>query len=182
MNTKLVYIITNVNLQDAQPPEEVQDAFADAIKAREDEQRVINEAEAYRNEIIPKARGESARRLQEADAYKEQVIAQAEGETQRFDQLLKEYRKAPDITRERLYLEAMESVLSGSSKVLLDAQGSNSLMYLPLDKLINRPSTQTDSRSSLGDSLSSNLSLPSSTASSSSSRLRDTSRSREIRR
>lgn len=128
--------IITVVLQDAQPPDEVQDAFGDAIKAREDEQRLKNEAEAYANEIIPRARGQSARRLQEASAYKEQVIAQAQGEASRFDQLLAAYQKAPAVTRERLYLETLETVLSRTSKVLLDAQGSNNLLYLPLDRLL----------------------------------------------
>jgi membrane protease subunit HflK len=129
-------VLTNVNLQDAQPPEEVQDAFADAIKAREDEQRLKNEAETYANEVIPRARGQSARRLQESQAYKGQVVARAEGDASRFEQLLPEYRKAPEVTRERLYLEALEQVLSTTSKVLVDVPGGNPLLYLPLDKLI----------------------------------------------
>ena len=128
--------IITVNLQDAQPPEEVQDAFADAIKAREDEQRLKNEAEAYSNEVIPRARGQAARRLQEASAYKEQVIAQAQGEASRFELLLAAYQKAPELTRERLYLETLETVLSQTSKVLLDAHGTHNLLYLPLDRLL----------------------------------------------
>ena len=130
--------VTNVNLQDAQPPEEVQDSFADAIKAREDEQRLKNEAEAYANEIIPKARGQGARRLEEAAAYKDQVIAQAEGEASRFEQLLTEYERAPEVTRERLYLDTLESIFANVSKVLVDVTSSNNLFYLPLDKLIRR--------------------------------------------
>jgi membrane protease subunit HflK len=129
--------VTNVNLQDAQPPEEVQDAFADAIKAREDEQRLKNEAEAYANEVIPKARGQAARRLQESQAYKGQVIAKAEGDASRFEQLLPEYDKAPEVTRVRLYLETLEQVFSTTSKVLVDVPNGNNLLYLPLDKLIN---------------------------------------------
>ncbi len=128
-------IVTNVNLQDAQPPEEVQDAFADAIKAREDEQRLINEAEAYVNEILPRARGEAARLLQEAQAYRDQVIARAEGEASRFTQILMQYNLAPAILRDRLYLETMETVLSNTSKVLLDIEGSNNILYLPIDGL-----------------------------------------------
>jgi membrane protease subunit HflK len=127
--------ISGVNLQDAQPPDEVQDSFADAIKAREDEQRFKNEAEAYSNEVIPKARGAAARQLEEANAYLEQVIAQAEGEAQRFDQLLTEYAKAPEVTRERLYLETMERVLGANRKVLLDVTEGNKMLYLPLDSL-----------------------------------------------
>ncbi len=129
-------ILTNVNLQDAQPPEEVQDAFADAIKAREDEQRLKNEAEAYSNEIIPRARGQAARRLQEAQAYKDQVVARAEGEASRFEQVLTEYQKAPDVTRQRLYLESMENILTNTSKVLVNVEGGNNLLYLPVDRLL----------------------------------------------
>ena len=128
--------VTSVNLQDAQPPEQVQNAFADAIKAREDEQRLINEAQAYANDVIPKARGAAARKTQEAEGYKEQVIAQAQGETSRFSQLLTEYTKAPDVTRKRLYIDAMESVLSSTNNVIVDVKNGNNMMYLPLDKMI----------------------------------------------
>ena len=107
--------ITSVNLQDAQPPEQVQNSFEDAIKAREDEQRLINEAEAYSNDVVPKARGAAARKIQEAEGYKEQVIAQAQGETSRFSKLLAEYIKAPEVTRKRLYIESMESVMAGTN-------------------------------------------------------------------
>jgi membrane protease subunit HflK len=131
-------IITNVNLQDAQPPEEVQAAFADAIKAREDEQRLKNEAEAYANEVLPRARGQAARRLEEATAYRAQVIARAEGEASRFNQLLTEYQQAPAVTRERLYLEAMENVLSNASTVLVDVSQGNNLFYVPLDQFMRR--------------------------------------------
>jgi membrane protease subunit HflK len=131
-------LITTVNLQDAQPPEQVQGAFEDAIKAREDEQRYINEAEAYANEVVPVARGAASRKTQEAEGYKERVIARATGEVSRFSQLLKEYKKAPEITRKRIYLESMEEVLSETSKVMVDVKGSNNLLYLPLDKLGNR--------------------------------------------
>ena len=127
--------VTSVNLQDAQPPEQVQNAFADAIKAREDEQRLINEAQAYANDVIPKARGAAARKIQEAEGYKEQVLAQAQGETSRFSQLLAEYSKAPDVTRKRLYIDAMESVLSNTNNVIVDVKNGSNVMYLPLDKL-----------------------------------------------
>ena len=126
--------VTSVNLQDAQPPEQVQNAFADAIKAREDEQRLINEAQAYANDVIPKARGAAARKIQEAEGYKEQVLAQAQGETSRFSQLLTEYTKAPEITRKRLYIDAMESVLSNTNNVIVDVKNGSNVMYLPLDK------------------------------------------------
>jgi modulator of FtsH protease HflK len=130
--------ITSVNLQDAQPPEQVQNAFEDAIKAREDQQRFINEAQAYANDVVPKARGAAARKLQEAEGYKEQVIAQAEGETNRFSKLVAEYKKAPEVTRKRLYLEAMESVMSETNAIMVDVKGGNNMMYLPLDKMIQQ--------------------------------------------
>ena len=134
--------ITSVNLQDAQPPEQVQNSFEDAIKAREDEQRLINEAEAYSNDVVPKARGAAARKIQEAEGYKEQVIAQAQGETNRFTKLLTEYTKAPDVTRKRLYIESMESVLADTNTVLVDTKGGNNMLYLPLDKMMqHQPST-----------------------------------------
>lgn len=130
--------IVSVNLQDAQPPEQVQNAFEDAIKAREDQQRFINEAQGYANDIVPKARGLAARKLQEAQGYKEQVIAQAQGDTSRFSQILTEYKKAPDVTRKRLYLEAMESVMSESNAIMVDVKGGNNMLYLPLDKMIQQ--------------------------------------------
>jgi membrane protease subunit HflK len=133
--------ITSVNLQDAQPPEQVQSAFEDAIKAREDQQRLINEAEAYSNDVVPKARGAAARKMQEAEGYKEQVIAQAQGETSRFSQLLGEYNKAPDVTRKRIYIEAMESVLAETSTVMIDVKAGNNLLYLPLDKMMQQQSS-----------------------------------------
>jgi len=141
-------LISTVEMQPAKPPEQVKDAFDDAIKAREDEQRLVNESEAYVNDIIPRARGAAARIMEEANGYKARVVAQAEGDAARFDQLLAEYSKAPEITRKRLYLDAMESVLSNTNKVLLDTEGNNSLMYLPLDRLLdqgrtgNKPQTQ----------------------------------------
>ena len=134
--------ITSVNLQDAQPPEQVQSAFEDAIKAREDQQRLINEAEAYANDVIPKARGAAARKIQEAEGYKEQVIAQATGEVSRFSQLLAEYKKAPEVTRQRMYLESLESVLAKTNTVMVDVKGGNNLLYLPLDKMTNVASEQ----------------------------------------
>ena len=128
-----------VEMQNAQPPAEVKDAFDDAVRAREDEERLKNEAEAYANDIIPKSRGAAARIVQEAEAYKESVIATSQGEASRFLQVLEEYNLAPGVTRDRLYLEAMEEVLSRSTKLMVD-QGSNSnnVMYLPLDQLIRR--------------------------------------------
>jgi membrane protease subunit HflK len=175
--------LTNVVLQDAQPPEDVQDAFADAIKAREDEQRLKNEAEAYANEVIPKARGQSARRLEEASAYKEQVIARAEGETSRFEQLLFQYEKAPDVTRERLYLETVEGILADTNKVLVDVPGGNNLFYLPIDRLMRQGVTRSDESNSDGGNvpLATNKSPSPSSSGNDPMRFRDTSRSREMR-
>lgn len=129
-------LIVKVDMQIAKPPEAVKDAFDDAIKAREDEQRLVNEAEAYRNEILPQARGQAARIREQSNGYKARVIAEAEGDAARFEQLLTEYERAPAVTRERLYLDSMESVLSSTSKILIDSDGNNSLMYLPIDKLL----------------------------------------------
>jgi membrane protease subunit HflK len=140
-------LVTTVNLQQSQPPEEVQGAFFDVIKAREDNVRFVNEAEAYSNGIIPQARGEAARRLEEAAAYEAKITARAEGDASRFSQLLTEYEKAPDITRERLYMETVESVLSSSSKIMVDVKQGNSLMYLPLDKLIQQGTSTGQSQS-----------------------------------
>jgi membrane protease subunit HflK len=128
--------VVTVNLQQAQPPEPVQPAFADAVMAREDEVRFTNQAQSYANGTIPRARGQAARIAQEAVAYRDKVIAAAEGDATRFLQLLSEYSQAPEVTRDRLYLDAMQSVLSNSSKVMLDVDGGNNLLYLPLDRLM----------------------------------------------
>ncbi len=128
--------ITAVTMQDAQPPVQLKAAFDDVVKAREDEQRYINEARAYANDIVPKARGASQRLLAEAEAYKSEVVSKSEGEAYRFSQILTEYTKAPGVTKERLYRETLEDVLSNTNKVIVDSN-SNSLMYLPIDQLIN---------------------------------------------
>lgn len=141
--------VIKANILTAKPPEAVKDAFDDVTQAREDEVRLINESEAYRNEVVPKARGAAARLREEADAYKQEVIARAEGEAKRFTQQLAAYERAPGVTRDRLYLDMMESVLGNSSKVLVDLEGNNNLLYLPLDKLMSRSATAD----SLGDSL-----------------------------
>jgi membrane protease subunit HflK len=128
-------IVTSVNMQDAQPPAQVQESFYDAVKAREDEVRFRNEAEAYANEILPKARGDADAIREQAAAYKARVSAVADGDASRFLAVLTEYRKAPGVTRERMYIDAMEDVLSRSTPVVLEAQGSNNILYLPIDKL-----------------------------------------------
>jgi membrane protease subunit HflK len=128
--------ISKVTMQNAQPPEQVQAAFDDAVKAGQDRERQKNEGQAYANDVIPKARGNASRLLQEADGYKQRVIANAQGDASRFKQVVTEYSKAPRVTRDRMYLDAMQQMLSNSSKVLVDQKGGNSLLYLPLDKLI----------------------------------------------
>lgn len=133
--------IASVNLQDAQPPEEVQGSFEDAIRAREDKQRLINEAEAYSNEIIPKARGGAARLLQEAEGYTTEKVAKAKGETERFEQLLVEYEKNPAITRKRLYLEAKERLYSGANKIMLESERNAPQFYMPLASTPNQSGT-----------------------------------------
>ncbi|MTW21024.1 FtsH protease activity modulator HflK [Allochromatium palmeri] len=141
-------IVTSVNMQPAKPPEQVKAAFDDAIKAREDKERLENQAEAYSNEVLPSARGNAARILADAKAYRDRVIASSEGETARFSAVLAEYSKAPEVTRERLYLETMEEVLSKNSKVVLDVtDGANSLMYLPIDQLMKQSQTQNPTQS-----------------------------------
>ena len=134
--------VTQVALQDANFPVQVENAVQDAIKAREDKERYAFEAEAYANDIVPKARGDAAKMIQEAEAYKAKVIADSEGEAERFSKLLVEYQKAPEVTRERLYIEAIENVYGNSNKVLMDSDGSGNLMYLPIDKLLQQNSTQ----------------------------------------
>jgi len=173
--------VNQLTMQDAQAPQQVQDAFADAVKAREDEQRLKNEAEAYSNDILPKARGQAARILEEASAYKDQVIAEAEGETSRFLSILKEYRKAPLVTRKRLYLDTLESVLHKSSKVVVDTKGNNNLLYLPLDKLMERSGGGMDSVPSKNYEAPRTTNSSSATTTTQSSRLRDDRRTREVR-
>lgn len=139
-------IILSVNMQNAQPPAQVQDAFIDAIKAREDKDRIINEARAFRSDIVPKSRGEADAVRERSEAYRQRVIAQAEGESARFSQVLTEYLKAPAVTRERLYLETVETVMENASKVMVDVEGGNNLLYLPLDKIIDSARKGTGSR------------------------------------
>jgi modulator of FtsH protease HflK len=131
-------LVSKVTIDESKPPSQVQAAFDDVIKAREDEERLQNEAQAYANGIVPEARGAAQRQIEEASAYKEQVIANAQGEAERFSALLTEYRKSPVVTRERLYLDAVQEVLSQTNKVMVDVEGGNNVMYLPLDKLAER--------------------------------------------
>ena len=147
-------VVTKVNLQDANFPLQVEDAVQDAIKAREDKERLAFEAEAYANDVVPRARGDAARMIQEAEAYKQRVIADSEGEAARFEKLLVEYQKAPQVTRERLYIEAIETVYGNSNKVLLDSEASGNLMYLPIDKLIEQGKREEQKTNSGGTPLS----------------------------
>jgi len=129
--------VIDVTLQRAEPPEEVRTAFDDVNSAEQDQERLINEAEAYRNAVLPQARGEAQKIIEESNAYSGQLVARAEGEASRFIQLLTEYQRAPEVTRERLYIDAIQNVMTNSSKVMVDVEGGNNLMYLPLDRLTN---------------------------------------------
>jgi len=128
--------ISRVTMQQAQPPEQVQAAFDDAVKAGQDRERQINEGQAYANDVVPKARGTASRLMQEAEGYKQSVIANAEGEASRFRQVQNEYARAPVVTRQRLYLETMQQVYGNATKVYVDQKGGNNILFLPLDKII----------------------------------------------
>ena len=135
-------VVTKVNLQDANFPPQVEAAVQDAIKAREDRERLSFEAQAYANDVLPKARGEAVRRQQDSEGYRARVVADAQGEASRFTQLLAEYQQAPEVTRRRLYLDAMEDVYANSNKVLVDQSKGNNLIYLPVDKILEQRRTQ----------------------------------------
>jgi len=141
--------VVKVNILEAKPPSAVKAAYDDVIKAREDRERVINEAQAYANGIVPEARGRAKRVLEEAKGYQARVVADAEGETERFEKLLAEYQKAPEVTRQRLYLDTMQSVMENSSKILVDVEGGNNMLYLPLDKIMQQQAS-SPGRSSSG--------------------------------
>jgi membrane protease subunit HflK len=130
-------------MQTAQPPEQVQASFDDAVKASQDRERQKNEGQAYANDVIPKARGMAARLVQEAEGYRQRVIEQAEGDAARFRQVVAEYNKAPQVTRDRLYIDAMQQIMTNTSKVLVDQKGGNSLLYLPLDKIVQMTAAGT---------------------------------------
>ena len=139
--------ISRVNIKNATAPSQVQDAFDDVIKAREDEQRLKNQAESYANGIVPEARGTAQRVMEEANAYREEVVARATGEAQRFSALLAAYEVAPDVTRERLYIETLQQVYANTPKVLVDSEsGGNNMLYLPLDKLMDRSQSTNTTR------------------------------------
>jgi membrane protease subunit HflK len=130
--------ITNVTMQAVQPPEQVQAAFDDAVKAGQDKERQKNEGQAYANDVIPKARGEASRLLQESEAYKARIVANSEGNAGRFKQVLAEYQKAPAVTRDRMYLETMQQIFSSTTKMMVDTKNGNNMIYLPLDKIISQ--------------------------------------------
>src|SRR3954471_11254411 len=130
--------VSTVTIQAAQPPEQVQAAFDDAVKAGQDREKQKNEGQAYANDVIPRARGTASRLMQESEGYKQRVIASAEGDASRFKQVLTEYSKAPAVTRERIYLETLQQVLSSTNKIVMDYRGSGNILYLPLDKLMQQ--------------------------------------------
>ncbi len=145
--------ITQINIQRATAPSEVKDAFDDVIRAREDEQREKNQAETYANGVVPEARGQAQRIIEDANGYRDEVVSRAEGEADRFSKLLAEYRKAPEVTRQRLYLDTMQEVFSNTSKVLVTGKnGQNNLLYLPLDKMIDTRTAASVTAASQGNS------------------------------
>jgi membrane protease subunit HflK len=133
-------------LQNAQPPEQVQEAFNDAVKEGQNREQLKNEGQAYANEVIPKARGTAARLLEEATGYTGRVVAQAEGDASRFKQVYAEYAKAPEVTRTRMYLDVMQQIYSNTSKVLVDTKGNGNMLYLPLDKLMQAAGATPESQ------------------------------------
>jgi membrane protease subunit HflK len=130
--------IVNVTIQNVQPPEEVQAAFSDAIKAAQDAERLKNEGQSYANDVVPRARGAAERLIEEAEGYRERVVAQAAGDADRFKRVLTEYAKAPQVTRERLYIEAMQEVFTNVTKVMVENKANSNLLYLPLDKIMQQ--------------------------------------------
>jgi len=136
-------LVAKANIDQSVPPKQVQDSFDDVQRAKEDEARFVNEATAYRESVVPEARGQAQKEILQAEAYRDRVIARAEGEARRFESVLAEYNQAKEVMRDRLYIDAMESVLSKSSKVLVDVEGSNNLLYLPLDKLATQQKATT---------------------------------------
>lgn len=139
-------LVSKVTMQNAQPPEQVQAAFDDAVKAGQDRERQKNEGQAYANDVIPRAKGAAARLMEEAEGYRQRVIASAEGDASRFKQVLVEYEKAPVVTRERLYIDMMQQVLTSTSKVMVDQKAGSNLLYLPLDKLIQSTNAPTETQ------------------------------------
>ncbi len=151
--------ITSVTMQNAQPPEQVQAAFDDAVKAKQDQERQKNEGQAYANDVIPKARGSAFRLIEEASGYKVSIENEAKGNASRFEQIMVEYNRAPEVTKKRLFLEAQEEILSSVTKIIVDQKDSNSLLYLPLDKLINQSSVSGNRNNNPGPQSMNDLSI-----------------------
>jgi membrane protease subunit HflK len=166
--------VSKVTMQNAQPPEQVQAAFDDAVKAGQDRERLKNEGQAYANDVIPKAKGAAARLIEEANGYRQRVVANSEGEAARFQQVLTEYQKAPGVTRERMYLETMQQVLENTSKIIVDQKAGGSLLYLPLDKLMQSAAQPPGQMASQG-----RQDAPADSASNQMQRSREAFRSRE---
>lgn len=143
-------LVSKVTMQNAQPPEQVQAAFDDAVKAGQDRERQKNEGQAYANDVVPRAKGAAARLKEESEGYRQRVIANAEGDASRFKQVLVQYEKAPTVTRERMYIDMMQQILSNTSKVMVDQKGGNNLLYLPLDKLIQSTAQAVPDTSATG--------------------------------
>jgi membrane protease subunit HflK len=171
--------ISAVTIQNAQPPEQVQAAFDDAVKANQDRERQKNEGQAYANDVIPRARGTASRLQQEAAGYKQRVMANAEGDASRFKQVLSEYVKAPAVTRERIYLDTLQQVLSSTNKIVMDYRGTGNLLYLPLDKLMQQSGSGSSSAPSSSDGQTSSRPQPEPQSMDAGPRSRDSLRSRE---
>jgi modulator of FtsH protease HflK len=138
-------LVANVTMQAVQPPEQVQAAFDDAVKAGQDRERQKNEGQAYANDVVPKARGAASRLMQESEGYRARVVANAEGEAARFNKVLVEYQRAPAVMRDRLYIEAMQQIFASTTKIMVDTKSNNSMIYLPLDKLIAQTAAEAAS-------------------------------------
>jgi membrane protease subunit HflK len=151
--------VTSVTMQNAQPPEQVQAAFDDAVKAKQDQERQKNEGQAYANDVVPKARGTASRLIEEANGYKVSIENEATGNASRFEQIMVEYNRAPEVTKKRLFLEAQEEILSSVTKIIVDQKDSNSLLYLPLDKLINQSSVSGNRNNNSGPQSMNDLSI-----------------------
>jgi membrane protease subunit HflK len=172
-------VVASVNVQNVQPPEQVQSAFDDAFKAGADRERLKNEGQAYANDVIPKAQGTAARLREEAEGYKSRVVAQAEGDAQRFASVLTEYQKAPGVTRDRLYIDTMQQVYSNVTKVMVDSKGNSNLLYLPLDKLMQQTAAAPVAPAAPAAAAEAGTAAPSASGSAADIRSRDNQRSRD---
>lgn len=169
-------LVSKVTMQNAQPPEQVQAAFDDAVKAGQDRERQKNEGQAYANDVVPRAKGAAARLKEESEGYRQRVMANAEGDASRFKQVLVEYEKAPTVTRERMYIDMMQQVMTSSSKIMVDQKAGNSLLYLPLDKLIQSTSAQSEA---VASGIAEQAAAPSASINEAAARGRDSLRSRD---